>query len=80
MENEQMAPRVCSFEYINEDVDISKVGENDMPFWTRPMPLARLIKGYVETAMGWSPWWHGLHDIKCWVGFDFWRNKLSQNK
>jgi hypothetical protein len=32
MENEQMAPRVCSFEYINEDVDISEVGENDMPF------------------------------------------------
>lgn len=32
MESEQMGQKVCSLEYINEDVNISQVGENDMPF------------------------------------------------
>ncbi len=29
-------PKVELSKNINEDIDFSKVGENDMPFWVKP--------------------------------------------
>jgi hypothetical protein len=46
---------------VDEDVDISKVGESDMPFWENlQVKEIRLIRAHIKTIIGQPSWQLGL--------------------